>query len=211
MNLEQQQAFERDGLTCIRGAVGRAEVDAIRDRLWEVAETKRGISREDRASWQRVPPALMKQARVNEGLFEPMFSDVVCNGIDALLGDKNWQRPPIAGQLLMSPPDAEKWDVPHKVWHLDFPAPGWVGNVLPGVQLFLLLDRLDPQQGGTLVVAGSHRLTSSLDERSDEDFAGTLRGYPQGSAATRALAARVVEAWPGRIADRTIHVARNRA
>lgn len=172
MNAEQLQEFEQDGLTCLRGAVDARAIETIRDRLWEVAEKKRGICRDDRSTWQRVPPAIVKQAKVSDGLFDPMMSDVVCRGIDSLLGTGRWQRPAVAGQLLMSPPDAEHWKLPHNVWHTDFPAPGWVGDVLPGVQLFCLLDRLEPQQGSTLVVAGSHRLTRLLPEREDEDFAG---------------------------------------
>ena len=44
---------------------------------------------------------------------------------------------------------------------MDSPAPGWVDG-LPGAQLFLLLDRLAPREGGTLVAGGSHRLVSGL-------------------------------------------------
>jgi ectoine hydroxylase-related dioxygenase (phytanoyl-CoA dioxygenase family) len=72
----------------------------------------------------------------------------------------------------MSPPDSTHWSLPHNVWHTDFPAPGWVGNVLPGVQLFVLLERLEPGQGGTLVIGGSHELMRRLPEREGCDYEG---------------------------------------
>ncbi len=172
MNPEQLQEFERDGLTCMREAVDGAVVEAIRDRLWEEAERRRGIARSDPTTWQRVPPALVKKLREDEGLFDPLLGPGVCVGIDALLGSGNWQRPKTIGQLLMSPPDAASWVLPHKVWHTDFPAPGWVGDELPGVQLFLLLERLEARGGGTLFVGGSHRLMFRLSERQERDYEG---------------------------------------
>lgn len=172
MNSEQIQQFERDGLTFLRGAVDTAAVKEMRDRVWEEAERKRGICRNDRTTWKRLPPSILKSLIRSEGLFEPLLSAPVRAGIDALLGADRWEKPKAVGQLLMSPPDATNWALPHKVWHMDFPAPGWVGSDRPGVQLFLLLDPLEARQGGTIFVGGSHRLVIELPERRSPDYTG---------------------------------------
>jgi len=57
-------------------------------------------------------------------------------------------------QLLFTAPNAERWEVPHKMWHMDVPRLGEIG--CPGVQMFTFVDRVDNQSGGTLVAAGSH-------------------------------------------------------
>lgn len=57
-------------------------------------------------------------------------------------------------QLLFTAPNADRWDVPHKMWHMDVPRLGEIG--CPGVQMFTFVDRVDRESGGTLVAAGSH-------------------------------------------------------
>jgi hypothetical protein len=59
-------------------------------------------------------------------------------------------------QLLFTLPNASHWTVPHSIWHLDIPRLAGIG--LPGVQVFTFLEPLAQGGGGTLVVAGSHRL-----------------------------------------------------
>ncbi len=164
--------FARDGLAVLRGAVAPGVVASVRDRIWAEAERRREIRRDDPASWARVPPSLVKRLREQEGLFEPLWTEPVRSAIDELLEGRRWTRPPVLGQLLMSPPDASRWALPHKVWHMDFPAPGWVAETVPGVQLFFLLDDLASEQGGTLFVTGSHRLVGELPERRKQGYAG---------------------------------------
>lgn len=172
MTPEQKSELERQGLTCLRGAVAPGAVGSIRERVWAQAEEKLGIRRDDPSSWRRIPPSIMKKLKEKEGLFEPMLSPAVTGALDAVLGEEGWDRPELPGTLIMTPPSAGEWLLPHKVWHMDTPAPGWAGDRIPGVQLFLLLDRLAPHEGGTLVVGGSHRLVRQLPERENRDYAG---------------------------------------
>ena len=58
-------------------------------------------------------------------------------------------------QVLVTLPNIEAWTVPTG-WHAD--PPRLASNRRPGVQLFACLDTVQPRGGGTLVVAGSHRL-----------------------------------------------------
>lgn len=59
-------------------------------------------------------------------------------------------------QLLYSSPVADEWTIPNTVWHLDFPR--LASGQTPGLQVFVCVDRVQPKGGGTLLVAGSHRL-----------------------------------------------------
>ncbi|WP_397423419.1 phytanoyl-CoA dioxygenase family protein [Phenylobacterium sp.] len=67
---------------------------------------------------------------------------------------KVWPRP----QILASLPNAPPWSLPGG-WHVD--APRLASRLSPGLQLFAFLEPVEPRGGGTLVVAGSHRLLNA--------------------------------------------------
>jgi ectoine hydroxylase-related dioxygenase (phytanoyl-CoA dioxygenase family) len=76
--------------------------------------------------------------------------------VDALLEGRAFDREIFKRpQILFSLPNADDWTVPTS-WHVD--APRLESNRRPGVQLFTCLDTVEPHGGGTLVIAGSHRL-----------------------------------------------------
>jgi hypothetical protein len=60
-------------------------------------------------------------------------------------------------QVLFTLPNSDIWTVPAG-WHVDVPR--LASNRQPGIQIFTFLDTLEPRGGGTLVIAGSHRLLS---------------------------------------------------
>ncbi len=51
--------------------------------------------------------------------------------------------------------------MPDRGWHLDYMAPG-AARRIPGLQIFLCLDRVEPRAGGTLVAAGAPRLIEAI-------------------------------------------------
>lgn len=110
------------------------------------------------ACQQGASPALLKQLRkacANAKAFRNLLTPTVLGAVQELVPDA--ARPMTAKmQLLYTPPNATTWTVPHNIWHLDTPRLG--AETPPGVQVFALLDDVPPQGGGTLVLAGSHRL-----------------------------------------------------
>lgn len=170
MNPRQKDEFERVGLTCLRGAVEPTVARDMCDRVWERADSKLGIRRDDASTWRRVPPSVMKECKETGWPFDPILAPVVTEVLDGLLGP-DWVRPQHPGQLLTSAPVARDWVLPHQIWHMDSPAPGWIDG-LSGAQVFLLLDRVEPRGGGTLVAGGSHRLVAGLPERQDRRYPG---------------------------------------
>ncbi len=88
--------------------------------------------------------------------FAQMITPELLEAVGDLLGERTRTQVLDCPQLLMSLPNAPSWEVPSSLWHVDVPR--LPTDDLPGVQLFTFLDRVAPQGGGTLVVAGSHRL-----------------------------------------------------
>lgn len=77
--------------------------------------------------------------------------------VETLLGGCTFDRE-LSGrpQVLFTLPSSIEWTVPRKGWHVDIPR--LTSGRRPGVQLFTFLDTVECRGGGTLVVAGSHRL-----------------------------------------------------
>jgi len=175
LSTEQRATFEERGLLRLPGMVEPRVVGELRERIF-------ALFRERRLVPDPVPPAFAvspsKTASVvNACGFEEVWGADVHELLDGLLGAGAWHRPKHAGQLLAVtfPRCCATWQLPHKVWHLDYAAPGVLRSI-PGVQLFLCVDRVAARAGGTLVVSGTHRLIDAL----------RLREGP---------------AWPGRSAD----------
>jgi len=79
------------------------------------------------------------------------------SGLDRAGLDRSVYRRP---QVLFTLPnvDAATWTVPTH-WHVDVPR--LASGRRPGVQVFVFLDTVESRGGGTLVIAGSHRLLNA--------------------------------------------------
>ena len=138
-----------------------------RDGSWVGDATGRLSSRLLRSLKRRTKSSTVFKDLVTEGLL-----DVV----KVLVGGRAVRTLPDWPQVLCTPPNATSWTVPHKVWHLDVPRLGEVG--LPGVQMFSFLNTVAPGAGGTLVVAGSHRLLNDDGRISSKDVKKRLKREP---------------------------------
>ena len=78
--------------------------------------------------------------------------------------------------LLCTFPNASTWSLPHQSWHLDLPRLAESG--LPGVQMFAILDDVEPEGGATLAVTGSHRLLNDDGRISSSDLRKRLKREP---------------------------------
>lgn len=96
--------------------------------------------------------------------------------VDALLEGESadrtiYKRP----QILVTLPNATCWSVPQG-WHVDVPR--FASGRWPGVQLFYLLAPVLPGAGGTLVLAGGHRLLNDQGYVRIRDVGHLLRRHP---------------------------------
>ncbi|HVH05126.1 MAG TPA: phytanoyl-CoA dioxygenase family protein [Myxococcota bacterium] len=169
LSAEQRAIFAARGLLRLPGLVDRAVVAALRERL---AERLRGGLVPDPPPPGFVVHASATASLVKRTAFAEVWGAAAVELVDDLVGAGRYV-PPGAGQILAVafPTPGAAWRVPHKVWHLDYTAPGSLAGIA-GVQLFLCLDRVAPRAGATVVACGTHRLIEALRQREGAGFPG---------------------------------------
>jgi ectoine hydroxylase-related dioxygenase (phytanoyl-CoA dioxygenase family) len=105
---------------------------------------------------------------------EALFDDATIRDlIGALFRDRAFDRTVYRRpQVLFSLPNIEAWTLPTG-WHTD--SPRLPSGERPGVQIFTFLEPVEAGGGGTLVVAGSHRLLNDGLARKPKDVNRLLR------------------------------------
>lgn len=160
---EQRAVFERDGVVRLEGflpaEIVAAAQAAVRRRLEAAALWRDGAWRLDatRPVW---PDHGVKTAKTignkHPELTALMEAPAIRAIVDELLEGHEidrgiYPRP----QMLFTLPNADQWMITTG-WHTD--APRLASRRPAGVQVFTFLDHVAPRGGGTLVIAGSHRL-----------------------------------------------------
>jgi len=156
MSPDQFDEFFRTGLLRLPAALAPDVVHTMRERLWRFLGERRGIRADDRTTWPQGGLSgfqALSQAGAFAALACPMLSDVC----DRILGVEGWSWPKTSAMPLVTFPQDGAWRLPHAAWHLDF-APRCTDGSLPGLRVLVFLAQTDPQGGGTVVLAGSHRL-----------------------------------------------------
>lgn len=161
---DQRLRLERDGVLKLEALMDLSGVASAREAVF--AQLARlglwvdGEWRLDARPKPRWPDPGLKPARdighrhpeVEALIRQPAMTAIVEQVLGGAVVDRQvYPRP----QVLASLPNAERWMMPTG-WHTDMPRLARGGS--PGVQVFILLDSVRPRGGGTLVVAGSHRL-----------------------------------------------------
>ena len=162
------EAYERDGIVRLGEAFPAA--DAMADAVWSELERLHGVRADDRATWPVGEPRRLGRLR-SEGAFGAIGTDRVEAAVTELAPD----RPPPPhddwGGPLVTFPTPAPWHVPPGGWHLDEPVRG-----APGYRLLLkwlaYLAPVAPGGGGTVVLAGSHRLVAAWAEGAPPDDPG---------------------------------------
>jgi len=97
--------------------------------------------------------------------------------VDALLEGHPYERPGPSRrpQVLFTLPNAQTWTVPSG-WHSD--SPRLASGQSAGVQLFAFLDVVEARGGGTLAIAGSHRLLNEARPIRPSELRRLLRAEP---------------------------------
>lgn len=160
---KRRTLFEERGLIKVEGLI-RAD-DAFKARnavfalakehdlfaggIWLRSQSRFGVPKAFRN-------ALNSLNRSND--FPDLINQTVLSLSEELVGEPVTPMPP-GQQILFTLPGDGHWVVPHDVWHLDLPRFGEQRS--PGLQIFTFLEDVEPGGGGTLVVAGSHRLLNN--------------------------------------------------
>jgi hypothetical protein len=168
---EQRAEFDQFGLLHIPDAIAKADIEQMNGALWAALESEHGMRRDAPESWQQGRASGI-QAPARSNAFAAMGGPAVSSALDELFRPGGWEKPRRWGQPLVTFPNAGKrWDVIHSSWHMDARAERSAPR-LPGVVVFAYLDAVLERGGGTLAVAGSHRLVEQLARSADPDDEG---------------------------------------
>jgi hypothetical protein len=153
-----EDTFLADGVVVLRGAFDAHAADAIRDTVWRHVHRRTPIRLDDSTTWTgpRVPVSF--KALKGRAVFAPLVGNAaVQSALDPVFGPGEWRPPPQPrAQILVTLPSPGPWVLPTG-WHMDcgFEQPTWP---VPSVKLFAFFGEVGPAGGGTLLLAGSHRL-----------------------------------------------------
>ncbi len=162
---EQKQTFLSRGYVRLPGIAGDRAAD-FAAFVWDRLEELHGIRRNDRATWDRPGPWVGLKNFKDVELLRSITTADLCSAIDALLGPGNWKTPRHWGGFLVNLPKSEEdepWYIPTGGRHVDY---HYTHDLEPlfGLRVFSFLSEVEPQGGGTLVVAGSHRVVAEYFE-----------------------------------------------
>ncbi len=173
LTADQRNEFNQSGIVRLPGAIAKSEVEEMLGRIWNSLRERHQIHRDAPETWPEPGSRAVEQIGgayrfmgtrhiPKSETFEQVGNAVVCGALDDLLGRGKWRRPERWGSLLVTFPESrERWDVPYSSWHLDFPASRAMSG-MAGVRIFTCLAKLTAGGGGTVFVAGSHRLVQNL-------------------------------------------------
>lgn len=151
----QRDAFDANGF--VRVANAFPDADKMRDHIWEVLDRLHGITRNDRSTWHIDGYTTGLKRDKNNRAYRAMSSLRLTGAIDDLLGEGAWKHPQGWGGFLVSfPRPRVTWSLPEHNWHWDGDERSQIR--LAGVQIFTFFSQVPEHGGGTLIVAGSHRL-----------------------------------------------------
>ena len=182
----QRDEFDRRGVLRLPGFYTLDAIEAMADRVWEDLAGRFGIRRDQPESWANAAPGKF-QALKKSGAFNRLRSPEVRDLADALLGAGAWEDPKHWGGLMVTFPTSAP-SAARPPWHLDI---GGVEHLspLPILRVFTFVEAAPPDGGGTLYVAGSHRLAMDIER---------AQGGPVRSAQVRERL-RAEHPWFGRL------------
>lgn len=152
---EDLRHFRDHGYVRVSGAFSPSDAASMQDAWWAELAAVHRIERNDRTTW-RQPLADLKAAK-RDPLQVRILTARVAGVLDDLLGEGAWDPPRDWGRTLVTFPEAGRWDVPSGLWHWDNPC-GPEGRAPDSLFVVSFIGRVEPGGGGTLLIAGSHRL-----------------------------------------------------
>ncbi len=157
----QISEFHSRGLLKLSGVMPEAILVPLRNQLHSILEDA-GATEGGRWLLEKTqtPAAFKLQSRLQKRLKKGSLEVIAAlDREEILVAAEQLAEKPLSSfnqkpQLLFTPPNADAWQMPRKVWHVDIPRLG--GDTCPGVQIFSFIDSVPEGGGGTIVATGSH-------------------------------------------------------
>ncbi len=152
-------AFAHDGVLRIDALIPADTINRAREAVLRPL-TALGLWRD--GQWRlddAIPPKVARDIGNRHADVEALIDQAGVRAVvDTLLDSQPFDRTLYPRpQILFSLPVGGPWSLPAQ-WHTD--CPRLASGERPGIQLFTFLEPVEPCGGGTLVVAGSHRLVN---------------------------------------------------
>jgi hypothetical protein len=167
MDESTRKEFEEIGYVRLPGLIDGRSAERMNDLVWEALNTLHGIERDKPKTWAN------RWAGLNEykshAVFNAINESSLCEEIDTLLGEGNWEHPDQWGGFLIKFPNTspDHWTVPSSLWHTDFHYTNDPDSLF-GVRVFVYLSDVPRSGGGTVVVRSSHNLVGQFVRGLDE-------------------------------------------
>ncbi|MFP6852603.1 MAG: hypothetical protein VB939_05275, partial [Pseudomonadales bacterium] len=190
LSQEEKKSFVKWGFVKIDALIPNEVVDPIReavlDRLcrhgfWGEEGWKAPA---DAEAEMKLRNTIKEISRSSKSLRPILTERVLSYARNLVSGDEVEMSPPITQFLFTAPRSYVmnhdgrwngKWEVPRNIWHLDMPRSRSIGP--PGPEMFTFLNKVEPKGGGTLILAGSHRLLNDVDYLSSKGVKRKLKRH----------------------------------
>jgi hypothetical protein len=163
--------FDEVGIVRLTGVFDEDAAAAMREPCCRDWEERYAVVRHDPTTWTAVEPWRSLPSAKRDPAFLAVLGDPLRELADELIGT-GWSVAKGFGNLLASFPDAERWHLPgaDALWHSDS---GYARPMAPvrHLRIFAVFGDLPPGNGGTLLVAGSHRMVRRFVESQPETAA----------------------------------------
>lgn len=168
LSADQRAAFDAAGVLVLPGYFPAGDMAAMADAVWSDMHRRFGIDRQQPETWTIERPGKF-QGLVRSGALRAFGSERLFAIGDAFLGEGAWLKPKPhqTGAPLVTFSTGAKWDVPHRLWHLDTSASDCIDR-LPAIRVFTFLEPSRPRGGGTPYIAGSHRFAMEIAARTPD-------------------------------------------
>jgi Phytanoyl-CoA dioxygenase (PhyH) len=148
--------FGERGVVRVRDAFSRDAANAMLDTIWQRVEAHTPARRQQPDTWHQVRLPSFKPIKQRPA-FRPLIdSPALATALDVVFGLYAWEPSGSGVQVLVTFPNTDTWTLPHYLWHMD----AGFGPAVPTemVKVFCCVDTVAVGGGGTLALAGSHRL-----------------------------------------------------
>ena len=160
LSVQEVDAFHERGLLRLANGFDSDKANQLTEGLWNKLRTF-GIEENQPGTWQDLSDKQLREAikrtRKFKGL-QAIYSNRVENAaLDLAADDELERQSPLLLLTFSGTHDhLENTAVPRTMWHTD--APGLPDKAPAAIIVLGFLNRVEPRGGGTMVVAGSHRL-----------------------------------------------------
>ena len=163
-------AFMEQGYVYLRQAFPAEAAEKMREFMWAELKRLHGLERDDPSTWTingrhsgKIQPGDFKLNSTRDNpVYAPTATERFMDAYAQLAGVEAARLRKNGGGFLISFPENhdQPWTLRSNKWHIDFsPRPGQYGLIPPWLATFKFFSTVDRGGGGTLIVAGSHRLS----------------------------------------------------